>query len=65
MRQRRIKRGSSDGCDTDDSTVGKKESVDGRGGVSIRRLRMSDQRTPGHETDRRSGDEDSQEGDMS
>lgn len=48
-RQRRIKKESSDDCDIDDSTVGKRVGMDRREGGRIRRLRTSDQSTPGHE----------------
>lgn len=48
-RQKRIKKECSDDCDIDDSTVGKTGWTDGGERGRIRRLRMSDQSTPGHE----------------
>lgn len=48
-RQKRIKKESSDDCDIDDSTVGRMGWTDGREGGRIRRLRTSDQSTPGYE----------------
>lgn len=56
-RGRRIKRESSDGCDIDGGTVGKKGRADGRDRARKRRLRMSDQSTPGREPDTTRGDE--------